>query len=250
MRYVESFQVRFFETDRAARSTPVALFNYFQEAAIAHGDAVGMDGAHLAALGYIWMMNRLRLDVYRYPRRGETVRVETWGSNFQGLYAVREWRATDADGQAIAAATGRWIILESARKKIVRIPALVPEAYGEEPDRAIDDPFDRMHAPENESGTERRFHVRLSELDTNQHANSACYVDWCLESVPLDLMETHMPARLEITYKRESKLGDGLIARGVEREAHGDERRFHHGLWREDDGALAAIARSVWRTDR
>jgi acyl-ACP thioesterase len=247
MKHTERFEVRFYEADRASRLTPVSLFNYLQETAIRHGDAVGMDGEALTRLGYMWMMNRLRLRILRPPLRREEVRVETWGSCLHGLFAVREWRATDARGQVVALATGRWVVIDVARKKIVRIPVEMPAAYGEHEARAIDDPFDRM-GPISEGGHARRFHVRFSELDTNQHANSASYVDWCLEAVPADILEGYLPFDFEITFKKEAKLGEELTAMSLEDPAaEPGARRFRHLLSRSSDGAVNAIAASVWR---
>ncbi len=45
MKHRESFDIRFYETDRSSRLTPIALFNYLQETAIGHGDAAGLDGS-------------------------------------------------------------------------------------------------------------------------------------------------------------------------------------------------------------
>lgn len=249
MKHRQSFDIRFYEADRASRLTPVALFNYLQEAAIGHGDATGLDGKALAELGYAWMMNRLHLRIERYPTRREVVQVETWGSNLKGLYAIREWQVTDTDGRTVASATGRWIILDTERKRIIKIPELMAQRYGEHEGRAIDDSFARMEPVEG-GGFERRFHVRLSELDTNQHANSACYIDWCLEAVPRDLLDAYLPYSIEITYKKEARLGEGLVARSEEATNDRDtERVFRHTVRKEDGGAVAAIGRSVWRPE-
>lgn len=247
MKHRQTFEIRFYEADRASRLTPVALFNYMQEAAIDHGDAAGMDGNMLADLGYAWMMNRLHLRIERYPTRRERIQIETWGSNLKGLYAIREWRATDEQDRVVALATGRWIILDLKRMKIIKIPDVMAERYGEHEGRVIDDPFERMTAIE-DGGFERRFHVRLSELDTNQHANSACYIDWCLEAVPERVLADYLPYSIELTFKKESKLGEGLIARSVQQEPESGQRpTFLHGVWRESDGSIAALGRSVWR---
>ncbi len=247
MKHTERFEVRFYEADRASRLTPVSLFNYLQETAIRHGDAAGMDGPALQQLGYMWMMNRLRLEVLRYPVRREEVRVETWGSCLHGLFAVREWRATDARGEVIALATGRWLTIDVAKKKIIKIPPQMAATYGEHEGRAIEDSFERMDPPQ-DGAHARHFHVRFSELDTNQHANSASYVDWCLEAVPQDVLDSHLPSVFEITFKKEAKLGEELIATSAESAASSADRRaFRHVLKRARDGAINAIAASEWR---
>ena len=247
MKYRQSFEVRFCEADRHSRLTPIALFNYLQEIAIGHGDAVGMDGETLAAMGYAWMMNRLHVQVDRYPRRRETVHVETWGSTLTGLFAIREWNVTDESGVSIARATARWIILNLRKRKIIKLPEMIAERYGEHEGRGIDDPFDRM-TPIESGEYEKRFHVRLSELDSNQHANSASYIDWCLEAVPEGVLNEYLPCDIEITYKKESKLGDGLIAASLEEPSPDAEQRvFRHAIRLEENGGLLTMGKSVWQ---
>jgi acyl-ACP thioesterase len=246
MRFQAPFDVRFYETDRAARITPVALFNYLQEAAVRHGDAVGMDGASMSQAGYQWMMNRLRLDIHRYPVRRDEILVETWGSSFKGMFATREWRVTRGS-DVFATATGRWVLLGGEPKRIIRLPSLISERYGEYPDRALNDGFAKMEPPARAECV-RNFHVRFSELDTNQHANSASYVDWCLEAVPIPVLDGFLPASIEITFKKECRLGEELAARSEELPAtEPGVRKFRHGLWRTTDEALLAIAASQWR---
>ena len=247
MKYRQSFEVRFCEADRRSLLTPVALFNLIQEAAIRHGDAANIEGEKLMDMGFAWMMNRIHMRIDRYPRRRETVHVETWGSSLQGLFAVREWRVYDDDDNEIACATARWIMLDTKKRKIIKLPSEIAEHYGEHKERGIEDPFDRM-TPIESVENEKRFHVRLSELDTNQHANSVAYVDWCLEAVPEDVLNDYLPCDIEIVYKKESKLGDGLIANSAEDSAAANGgRTFHHAIRLEDDGSLLTMGKSVWR---
>ena len=43
----------------------------------------------------------------------------------------------------------------------------------------------------------RRFDVRLSDIDANNHANSACYFDWFIEALPPDLLPAALDAALD-----------------------------------------------------
>ena len=247
MKFRKSFEVRFSEADRRSLLTPIALFNYLQEAAIGHGDAVGLEGESLAEMGYMWMLNRIHFRINQYPSRRDTVHVETWGSTLTGLYAVREWNLTGDDGQKVASATARWILVDTQKGKIIKLPEILAERYGVHEGRGLDDNFERMSAIE--SGEfQKRFHVRLSELDSNQHANSASYIDWCLEAVPEDVLNSYLPQDLEITFKKESKLGDGLIASSLE-EPSGEQgyRVFLHAIRNEVDDTLLTIGKSTWQ---
>jgi acyl-ACP thioesterase len=206
-----SFEVRQRDVDRYDRLTPAALYGSMQDAAIAQSAARGVSRAAFMELGYAWMLNRIHLEVDRYPRILERIVIETWGSNLTGLYAIREFRVLDEADCEIARATSRWIVIDVARKRAIRLPGLLVERYGVVPERALADSFPKLELSD---GREHQsaFRVRWSELDGNRHANSACYVDWLVESVPKEVLEGHVLRELELEYKRELVLGDALVS--------------------------------------
>lgn len=244
MKFAETFRIRFTESDRHGRATPVAVFNLLQETAIAHSASVGRGTDRLVARGLAWMMNRAHVQFLRYPAIDAEVTVTTWAQCLTGLFAIREWTVIDAEG-VCAQATGRWIMFDTNRRRVIKIPPDFAETYGEEPERVIDDSFERMN-PIESGDYSREFHVRVSDLDTNQHANSGCYFDWALEAVPVAIASTRRPAAVEMLFKKESVLGEGLLSSARQVEP-GSERnlRFHHtvaGL----SGDPRAVAYSHW----
>ena len=214
-----------------------------QDAAIAQSAARGVSSAAFTELGYAWMLNRIHLEVDRYPRILERIVIETWGSNLTGLYAIREFRVLDEADCEIARATSRWIVIDVARKRAIRLPGLLVERYGVVPERALADSFPKLELSD---GREHQaaFRVRWSELDGNRHANSACYVDWLVESVPKEVLEGHVLRELELEYKRELVLGDALVSEsggGTGEAGHGVV--FEHSIVR-DEGEVV-VARGV-----
>lgn len=245
MKYSQSYQVRFTESDRLSRLTPIALFNYFQETAVQQGESVALPAEELNRRGYAWVLNRIHVEIDAYPLRRDCVTVTTWANCLQGLYAIREWTMTDAAGKCLARTTSRWVLIDLNRKRAIRLPAFMVEGYGEVDERAIDDPFAR---PENVECKDhaRVFHVRASDLDANQHANSACYIDWCLEAVPVQVLQTHAPRSFEIIYKREAVLGSGLIAASKESTRSSPGKFFEHRIHLEGEKTLLTIGKSHW----
>ncbi len=211
MKFAETFRIRFTESDRHGRATPVALFNLLQETAIGHSASAGRSGDVLRERGLAWMMNRAHMRFPRYPTTDSEVTVTTWAHRLTGLYAIREWSISDREGVCMLA-TGRWIILDTRKRRIIKIPPDFADTYGELAERALEDPFDRLN-PIDSGEHCRTFHVRVSDLDTNQHANSACYLDWALEAVPQGIASTRRPEAVEILFKKESVLGEFLTSR-------------------------------------
>jgi len=63
-----------------------------------------------------------------------------------------------------------------------------------------------------DSGYRRRFSVRFSDLDLNDHVTSVSYVDWLLETIPGHTRENHTLKEIEINYLSEAKYGNTVMA--------------------------------------
>jgi len=75
--------------------------------------------------------------------------------------------------------------------------------------------------------------------------NNVSFVEWLVEGVPSFLLNTSVPAQLEINFMAEAFYEDCILAICHPRDA--DDTVFHHSLLRQQDGRELARARSVWR---
>jgi acyl-CoA thioesterase FadM len=211
--FFHGVSVRFSDTDRTLRATPMAMYGFMQEAAISHSESVGMGAGDLAAQNYAWMLNRVHLRYEDYPMWRDDLAIETWVTQLDGLYAIREFVMRDSEGNELATGTSRWVLIDMEKERPVRIPSSLGQRYGQCDRRAIADSFPRHKAVEH-AEVSREFHVRLSDLDPNEHANSACYFDWCVETVPEAIHRSCRLASLQISYRAQSLHGDNLLVQG------------------------------------
>lgn len=243
VKWVATFGIHTYEVDFEGRAHPASLLNFLQDAAGRHALAHGFSVPDLVRKGLTWVLSRYHARIFRYPMLGETVEVQTWPSGRQGVFALRDFMMTDADGGAVLTATSSWMILDLKSKKPVRMAGLIPaEAVLEE--RALPDDFRSL--PEiAETPDPVRFPVRRQDLDFNRHVNNVVYVQWGLEAVPREVLMSCRPSGIEISYKAEAFLGDAILTGAREEPADG-ERVFLHRIARESDGAEIARLRTVW----
>ncbi len=248
--WTDAFTVRSYEIDPDGVLTLPTLCNYLQETAGNHATTFDLASDHLLAGGLAWVLIRLQVEVERFPGWREEIVVETWPSGFDGLYAQRDFIVTDAEGGEIARATSQWFVMDVTRRRPVRLPASVaaierpdrPHALG--PDRT---PLATLEVPQRE----RRFSVRRSDLDLNQHVNNVRFVEWALEAVPDAVREQHRPRALDVQFRAESVYGDTVCSACGEAT---DGTALLHEVTRDGDpsadsgqaGRLLARARTVW----
>lgn len=244
--YDDVYRVRVYEADSTGRITPVSLFNYLQETAGQAARSLGRGHAELRSRGLAWFLNRFHLRVDQYPRIGETIHVRTWPYRMDKHASTREFEVLNAEGRMLARATSQWALINLMSRRISRVPEDIRESYPVIDRRMVEDDFKRLPIPA-QTTFERTFHVRLSDLDVNQHANSACYVDWCLEAVPEATHEHHVPLVFEINYLREAAVREVLDSKSESlAPEHGFASEFAHQIVRRSDATRLAVARSRW----
>jgi len=249
MPYTHDYEVRYNDSGGNARVTPVALYSYLQETALRHCDHIGLTTQKLFEMGYTWMLNRVHLRIHHYPRYKETIKVETWPVNIGGLYSLREFNVRDESGACCALATTRWVLIEVAKRRPARPPESMAAGFELCARRAFEDDFPRLGLVEHPIAA-KTFHVRLSDLDINRHANSRCYFDWALEAVPNEVLRGYVPSSIEIHYRREVGLGGAIEASSSEIPGAGEGMRgFLHALAAKDNAGLLAQGRSYWRME-
>lgn len=245
--WTETFRVRAYETDPTGAVSVPTLCNFLQEVASNHAQALGVSVEQLTAQQLTWVLSRLHVEVASYPQWRETVRVETWPSGVEGLYATREFMIYDGEAREIGRGTSAWLMIDVARRRPVRIPDFITAIRRPERGRVLPDTFERLPAPKAASHS-HDIRVRYSDLDLNQHVNNVRYVAWALEALPAALLQTHRLTTLEVHFRAETSAG-ALV--GVQAEPASDEPgTYLHRVFHASDGRDAAVVRTRWRAQR
>lgn len=240
--WTESFTVRSYEVTPHGYAALQTLCNYFQEAAGNHAQQLGLSREAMLRRGTAWVLARLRIQVRRYPAWKQAVQVETWPSGVNGLYATREFMLRDGEGGTLALGTSAWAVIDVERRRPVRIPEDVYDITPPEQPRPLAFADRRVPAPDRVDH-ERRFDVRFSDLDVNQHVNNVRYVEWALEAAPRDMLMTQQPTELDVHFRAETALEET-----VETQAQQEGDRFIHRVQRARDEKTVALATTRWRS--
>lgn len=210
MYYEQDYLVRSYECDTRDCVKLSTLVNYMQDMAGFASSAVGLGYQELFAMNLAWILYKWKIRIYQYPKVGSIVRVRTWSSHIDKLYAHRCFSLLDADGNVIGEAFSVWVLLDFENRCVARIPQEIMEAYpSTEETVSFADEFTNNPIPSAGSLlSQRNFTIPRHDLDSNLHLNNVKYIDYLLSSVPQDLWDNKQVYDLEVTYKKECRLGD------------------------------------------
>ena len=240
----QHFTIRSYEVDCHSRLSIVSVFNFMQEAASQHAAALGVSIQQLLSENYTWLLSRLKIKLNTYPAWNDRLTVDTWPSGVQRLFALRDFELKDQNNHTVGAALSAWLVLDTVKKRPVRVSSFVDRLKPVEGDHILPDRLEKLPAIETHTH-ERIFQVRYTDLDINQHVNNASYVEWMLEGMPAEVQNAMGLVELEINFLAESFLQDRIIARCSCQDPNNGE--FLHSLIREEEGQELVRARTVWR---
>ena len=240
----ENYQIRSYEVDCRNRLSILSMFSLLQEAAGRHADALGVAIHQLQAENYTWLLSRLKIKITSYPSWKDRIRISTWPSGTQGLFALRDFELINDDNHVIVAAVSAWLVLDIRKRRPVRISPFVDRLKPLAGYHSLPDRLDKLPGSVDHTYA-KNFTVRYRDLDINQHVNNVSFVEWIVESVPAATLNTSNLSELQINFLAEAFQGDQIRAACQPRDS--SNTVFHHSLNRHRDGRELTRARTVWK---
>ncbi|MGB1121679.1 MAG: acyl-[acyl-carrier-protein] thioesterase, partial [Saprospiraceae bacterium] len=124
---IASFQVRANEIDVNGKVAFHNLVNYFQEAAWLHVIDLNITGEEMLKYDLMWVLNRMKIEVFEYPKLHETVTVKTFPSGFDKYFFYRDLQLYNANNELIAQATSTWLLVNVKTRRLSIVPDFLKE---------------------------------------------------------------------------------------------------------------------------
>ena len=240
LRRTERFSVHGYDVDAFHTLAVPALAGYLEEVAAHHATDLGCGLDALAGRGLTWVLVRQRIELSTPIALGDELTITTWPSGIDRLLVSREFVVARAEGEEVARASTRWLLLDVATRRPIRPDDVLDAALRPVRERVAEIAA-RLAAP-GAGAAERTFDVRFSDIDVNRHVNNTSYVAWALESVDPATWTGMRAASVEAHYLAEALLGDDILARTA--PDAGDE--LAHAVLRGRDGKELARLRTRW----
>jgi acyl-ACP thioesterase len=237
------YGIRSYEVDAGGGLSIPSVFNLLQDAASHHAYRLGVSVHQLLEKNYTWVLSRMMLKMDAFPAWREPVRVRTWPSGIQTVFALRDFEIRNAADRIVGSAVSAWIVIDADKRRPVRPTSFAEQINSVEGLRAFDHPLNklpRMDTVDHES----HFVVRFHDLDINQHVNNVSYIEWLLESIPGYGRQGLILKELELNYLGEAFKGDRILA--MSRKDNPSGTQFSHRIVREADQLELIRARTCW----
>lgn len=237
-----NFNIRSYETDANKKATLPTISGYLQETAFKHASLLEFSVSDLLKKNVFWVLSRLMISIERYPDWGEDIVVETWSPGVDPLYAHREFRILDNKNNTIGKASSSWILVNMKTNRPESTSLVFHSDNIFHRERVFDNELKKIQKFEDLEYS-HKINIRYSDLDFNRHVNNIKYLDWLIDSVPVEIRRDHIIHNIEINYLLAAAFGDVVISE----IKMSDPFIFNHNLYRENDGKSLLKAITKWK---
>lgn len=193
--------------------------------------------------GYTWMLYKWRFEIERMPEIGETIKIDTWASEFKRLNACREFNIYNQNDELLVKVSAIFLVIDMKDKKPIRIPEILAKKY--EPEAKKN--FKKIERIKQfgEIFSEKEIEIKKENIDVNEHVNNTVYIDWISKSIPYDFKEKKSLKELNLVYNREIVNNKKVTLKNY---IEGD-KIYTEILTKNEDGKYEENAKSitVWR---
>jgi medium-chain acyl-[acyl-carrier-protein] hydrolase len=203
------FKVTSADTDMNSRIRLGALVNLLIQSAVSSADSLEAGFGGLREQKLFWVLSRITIEINQAVTWYQTGEIETWPKDVKKILYLRDFIVSGSEHELIAKATSGWLAVDLDTKS----PRTVQGGQSSFFDKLKD-----KHAMS--SAPEKLFPVRDGEvsevkttyfdIDVNGHVTSSRYIDWMMDTFPVDFHQHHYPVKISINYLNETRLGENI----------------------------------------
>lgn len=242
--YSQKFPVQYGDIDISGNASIMSFFNNFQEIGFNHADVLAQkyNGKKEFSFAVVW--TKLKVVMKRLPEWKERLTYLSWISPLiqNSKIATRNFEIQDSQNKQIGYGYGTMVFFDMIKRKSIEIPEelLMYPTH----DRPIGNhEFSELDGLSNYDH-QITIKTRYTDLDIYRHVNNVRYINWVIDSMPLDILKKKKCYETEIHFLNEARNGITILS-NTKILAEKEKIIANHELIREDGKSIARI-KTIW----
>ncbi len=185
------------------------IFNILQNEALEHSEKIGVGFKTYMKKSQTWVLTWAKIKINQYPEFEDEIEIHTWLKKIFKLYTLRDFTFFDKNKREIINASTGWLLLNLENLRPIR-PEEIPETVSFLPEKnAISDLPQKIIIKEDLKEVFRKK-IYYSDIDVNFHVNNSKYIEFILNSFPIEFLKENEIEMIELYFISDSKINDEI----------------------------------------
>ena len=204
--------IRHHECDANGKLKLHSLFDRLQDAAAEHAAKLNVGMDELAEMRLIWVLSRLKIDLFEPLKLGDLLKVTTRPTGVQRIFAHRCYEL-GVDGRRMGIAGSFWLPVNTISGRPVNAKKVLPADILDVPEaEKFFSDMDKL--PAVSSPVCVSYRVGAGDVDLNRHLNNAVYARWVTDLLG-EKLNTFSPQvkEIQLNYLSPGQFGEEIFLR-------------------------------------
>lgn len=209
MIYTENYKIGIEDIGQNNEATNKALLTIMEDIAVLHSSLVGYGVFEIETKHRAWLLLDWKMKVIKRPKYNDKIITQTWSRKVERLYAYRDFQLKDDQGNVIVIGTSRWILIDTERRRPVRLTEDIINLYESESDKSVFDQ-DMEDIKCEDYIFKKDYYVQRRDIDINEHMHNLSYLEMAYEVLPQEIYKNKIFDNVRIAYKKELVYGQDV----------------------------------------
>lgn len=208
--FTKKYEINYYEVDSRLKCKLSSIVNFLCDVGTNQSEVLGDTVEKLIEKNFAWVFYKYDIKMYKYPHYRDVISVTTEPIGFNRFYAHRKYYIRSEEGEVIGEAIALFFLINLKRRRPMRIPEEEYTLYDLNPDLKENIEMEDI-AVSDEYDYNKEFTIRYSDIDSNGHVNNVNYIEWAIESVPIEVVKEYEVKRIKVVFEKETTYGEKVI---------------------------------------
>lgn len=209
IKFSKKYEINYYNVDYKLKCKLSSIVNFLCDIGNDQAESVGDTIESLTERNCAWVFYKYDIRMKEYPKYRDVIKIETTPVGFNKFYAFRSYKITNSNGDVIGEAIALFFLIDIAKRRPKRISKEQLKAYDSEEIENVSIEMDKIRDLEGVD-SKKSFNIRYSDIDSNGHVNNVKYIEWAIESVPLEIIKEYTLKRVKVVFEKEAKYGHNV----------------------------------------
>lgn len=217
MIYTNKYKIRIEDIGADNEASNKALLAIMEDVAGLHSALAGYGVFDIQTKKRVWMLLDWQIKVLKRPQYNDEIEAETWSRKFERLCAYRDFYIKDKDGNIIVKGTSRWLLIDTDRRRPVRLTNEIADLYKSEEGKMVF-PEEIQDIKYDDYMFKKEYLIQRRDIDMNEHVHNLSYLDMAYEAIPQEVYKNNIFDNVRIIYKKEISYGEKVYCYYLKKE--------------------------------
>lgn len=242
--FTKKYEIHYYEVNSKMRCKLPSIINFFEDVGTQQSENLGGGIEYCKRNNCGWVFYKYDIKIHRYPMFGETISITTQPIGFKKFYGLRKYVINDEEGNVIGEGEALFFLIDIEKRRPMRIQEEQYAFYGVDGDLDYDISMEKIEKCDEEQ-YQKQFDIRYSDIDSNNHVNNVRYIEWAVESVPMDVINDYAIKRIKVVYEKETTYGETISVSATIKEIDDVNLKSYHTI-KNGEGAQLTLLEAEW----